>query len=204
MEKFNFRLSEDNLLDLYLAKEGIKPASTIRIVPVGSADLSTFDEKKDALKRKINYLKEIFDREGIYFESEENEDEDSLSFVTQFPISKTKEGLENLLSAKGDVEYGLALGYPSEAVEKYSESTGNGKRFHEQLVNARKEGYKVPTYFAYLTHIPEFDERTKQITESSKEQAINYQTYVRKNNPKLASLIEKRYEQGLNIHKEFD
>ena len=115
-----------------------------------------------------------------------------------FEVGKDKESLDKLVVAKTDKEIGLALGYPTEAAEAFGKKingeTRNGHYCEVALIKAQEKGIEIPTWLAYISHVPEeLDLVNRNISESSRELGKKYQDFIKKNNPKLAKGVEQDF-----------
>ena len=93
--------------------------------------------------------------------------------------------------ARNDYELGNALGYPSDAVLRYSELTSQGKppalAYLYNMITAVETGVQLPSWLAYIDHVPsEYNLRKGRVAQSSEEYARIAMEYTVKNNYQLA------------------
>ena len=93
--------------------------------------------------------------------------------------------------ARNDYELGHALGYPYDAVLRYSELTSEGKppalAYLYNMITAVENGVQLPSWLAYVDHIPSvYNLKKGKIAESSEEYARIGMEYTIKGNYQLA------------------
>ncbi len=93
--------------------------------------------------------------------------------------------------AHNDYELGFALGYPHDAVLRYSELTSQGKppalAYQHDMVIAIENGVQLPSWLAYIDHVPSgYNLRKGRVAESSMEHARIAMEYTVKDNYQLA------------------
>lgn len=122
----------------------------------------------------------------------------AVSEDTHFYVGSDDEKLEKLVSAESDEEFGLALGFPVEAVNAFGKVIDGERRIGTyesvSLAKAKKAGIELPNWLAYLSFVPEkLDLINGDVSESSQELGERYRDFVRTNNPKLARKVEKDF-----------
>jgi hypothetical protein len=207
-------------LNVYLVSRDLKPAATIEMRPaipmyrpfaeeefdydlqdnvmVLSPDfLRAFDS--DLVRRKIQYCHR---NEDQLFSHNMHDDDDNfveniLMKGVSFFIGSTAENLSRLREAQSDLETGLALGYPLEAVQAYNTRQKGGQRdahFFMALVKARLAQIQIPDWLAYISHAPEqLDLVSGDVSPSSKALGERYMDHVRRHNPTLATKVESNF-----------
>ncbi len=217
MEIFTQGIDINSEMNLYLVVNKLKPASLILLNPCyfnkGYEDIKIergqmFHEKSYIkLKSKdVAQFREAIDKLSIFYHQGKielssfaywNSGVVQIEQVT-FKVGKNKESLDKLVIAKTDEEIGLALGYPIEAVNAFGKNingeTRNGGYYTIALINSKEKGIEIPTWLAYISHVPEeLDLVNRNISESSRELSKKYQDFIKKNNPKLAERVEQYF-----------
>lgn len=137
------------------------------------------------------------ERKGLSAEDNFHDEKNQFVIVnSRFFVGTNEQTLERLLNATNYRDRDLALGYPVDAADAFYERVEQNKEsFLVTLIKARQAGIELPSWLAYLTHIPTGINLAKgQISSSSAEQAIMYQNFVRKHNPELAEAVEDYFE----------
>ncbi len=127
MERFAqmpFLNHQDRAL-MILTMQGVKPASLIGLQHRASSKIVTAEE----FTKRIRAIEECLEYSGLLYEKEieeilEEDNETVFATSIDFAIAQTNEVLQFLCGAveSGDKkQLGLALGYPSSAVEEFSE-----------------------------------------------------------------------------------
>ncbi len=125
-----------------------------------------------------------------------------------FHIGKDEESLKRLTEAfsredkyskKWHDDVGLAFGYPKDATDAFSNVIDGvirtGLYMSVCMAEAKKAGIELPTWLAYISHIPEqLDIVANDVSHSSMELGKKYQTFVREHNPVLAERVEEHFK----------
>ena len=188
--------------NLYLVANGLKPASFIIY------DALYFDREKIS-QREISRFEKFIGMNGVFFKSDcikpflsvyKNEKGEHFKErdILGISIGKDEESLDKLVNAKTSVEIGLALGYPVEAVDAFGKIINGEKRdgiyLVKSLIRAKKERMQIPTWLAYIGHIPEeLDFVNNTVSKTSIELGERYKEFVRTNNPELAGRVERSF-----------
>jgi hypothetical protein len=111
--------------------------------------------------------------------------------------AKDKEHLDKLITARTDKDIGLALGFPKEAIAAYNEVVAGERRDGQyaevSLAKAKQAGLQLPTWLAYINHVPEkLDLMNSDVSETSRALGNKYQTFVRSTND-LARRVEEQF-----------
>ncbi len=165
----------DNELNFYLVAEGLKPAAWLL--------------NKNRADYKV--IGPSFSQLGLPWKKMD----EGGSFI----IGKDKKSFKKILKAlekKSDKEIGLAFGYPEDTVRYYRRVVDGELRdaisVKVDLARAREAGMELPTWLAYIHHIPARLDLVKgNVSESSMSIGKRYQHYVRENNPPLAERVEQ-------------
>lgn len=125
-----------------------------------------------------------------------------------FHIGKDEESLNRLTAAfssenkygkKWHEDVGLALGYPEAAADAFLYVIDGIHRtgFYMTvcMAEAKKAGIELPTWLAYISHVPEqLDLVNNDVSPSSMELGEKYQSFVREHNPVLANRVEEHFK----------
>ncbi len=196
-----------NHLTLYLVANGLVPAGFIsfNLEKVNSSKVLLNDGQVTARKERNRIKKILTDELGLYAEfsgihisSKFSMAKKSTRVGLEFSVSKDRYYNRNHMYAKDDYEFGKASGFPLVAVLRYCE-TVNEKRWIWQTVTEMigpkiKENPKAHLEKAYLLWVPEgVDRDTGDLSPASRELCLSYMDFVRKNNPKLAEIVENDF-----------
>ena len=141
-----------------------------------------------SIRRHRESFEDIITTAGLEFHAEQNR------IKTHYAIAHDQQALQTYLNAKTRYERGLALGYPEDACEKFQNEKNSHWYLRDQITLAIRNGYPLPTWLAYISHIPsELNIMTAKIAQSSERQGSSYQTHIRKNKPSLGRLIEEQF-----------
>lgn len=93
--------------------------------------------------------------------------------------------------ARNDYELGSALGYPDDAVLRYSQLTSQGKppalAYLYNMITAVEKGVQLPSWLAYVDHVPsEYNLMRGRVAQSSEERARRAMEYTVRGNYQLA------------------
>lgn len=203
MREFPALLSVGAELELYLTIHGLKPASSIGTSsPLYCEQRNVFRVNNDSLNDLRSWM--------LGFDNVRYEEHEQVSYGNTietnelvkvighiFWVGSNHQNLERLLKARSQkdiIDFGLALGYPFDAVYEFQfRKSSNKEPFIVSLIKAKRRGIELSSWLAYLTHIPAGD-IVNGISSFSQEQANQYQAFVRKCNPQLAELVEKDFE----------
>ena len=174
------RASEE--LDLFLTIHGLKPASLIEVLAT--------KEAKTYIEQYLSTHAPTWQWLEDYHPYSGGTAERNAATVSVYGVGKNRQALEALANAHNFRDHGFAFGYPEDAVEAYC----NGARgaYLVELARARKAGVEIPSWVAYLTHVPaHLDIVGNRTSASSEQQARSYQALTRTLHPRLASRVEK-------------
>ncbi len=211
-------------LNLYLVISGFKPATMIDFDPItlissglefvtevigeykGTASFRVKKEHEENIRQFMEGLGVKFDiKEERYYQAiveEDGTEHDISNYGYKVTLGKNQQSLERLLGAKTDQAIGLAYGYPLSAVKAFGKlidcERRDGTYYKVNLGKAKQSGIEIPTWLAYISHVPEqLDLVGSNISESSKRLGERYQRYVRKTNPDLAARVEATLQEGI-------
>ncbi len=203
-------------LNLYLVVCGLKPASLVTLDPLNfdegydirrKENMSYNEEPDMRLKPEhINQFRKFLEDLGVPYHQNGTENWQTYNESGKpiqaesilFQVGKDKSSLERLLNAKNDGEIGLVLGFPVEAVKAYGKMIDgeirDGQYAQISLAKAKQAGLELPTWLAYINHIPEdLDLVGGNVSETSQALGKKYQAFVRENNPELAKRVEQHF-----------
>ena len=207
----------EDTLNLYLVANALKPACLVTLNPlyfdVGynlgkngdtifiyeESNIKLKPEHIEQFKMYLNKLNVVYHQDKI--ENWQTYNVNGKPIIVErilFQVGKDSYCLERLLNARNDEEIGLSLGYPLDAVKAYGKMI-NGERRDGQyvivsLAKARQAGLELPTWLAYISHVPKYLDLVKgRVSETSKALGKKYQKFVRVNNPDLAKRIEEHF-----------
>ncbi len=207
-------------LNIYLVANGLKPATLITLdalhfdrdynIKKDKGFIFIYEEADIKLKQEdVKQFREFLDRLNVTYYQKKNENWQSYNVNGRpinverilFYVGRDSCSLERLLNAKNDDEMGLALGYPLEDVKAYGKEIDGEKRDGQYvqvcLAKAKRNGLKLPTWLAYISHVPkDLDLINGKVSETSKALGEKYQAFVRDNNPKLAKRVEQNFLNG--------
>jgi len=214
-------LSTDGELNLYLVANSLKPSTMIDLSTRSSKLHNSRVTKEEYLDGKVRYvtlrfnsdvvddLKSLLDESDVVYVSWEQESvsevssegiktEQQIGYNHMFDVGSNRLDLERLLSAKTDEEIGLALGFPTEAVEAFEKVIDGERRdgTYDSIskAKAKQVGLELPTWLAYICFVPEnLDLVNGNVSPSSKALGERYQNFVRENNPELAARVEQNF-----------
>jgi len=175
-------------LEIYLTQIGLKPACLLgRCLTkkgIVRKDRVSFPEEGRELLKNIG--KPFCERANIYHGE----------MMLNFYVGRNEKFLDRLVNANTDPELGLALGYPLDATESFLKSIEGEVRTWEYVYNQIRKtigtNIPIPDWIAYISHVPAyFDLVNGIVSESSKMQGEFYESYVRRNNPRLAERVLK-------------
>ncbi len=191
-------------LNLYLISNGLVPAGYINFHLEGVSDSPVrFNDGHAAAQRERKRIKDILtkqlglcaDLSGVDIRSKFNMGQKKYYVSIEFSVSTDKYDNRDHLYAKNTDEFGIASGFPLPAVLRFCEKV-NGKYWIWDTVKGligpqiRKDP-KSHLEKAYLMWVPEgVDSDTGELSPASKELCVSYMDFVRKNNPKLAKIVE--------------
>lgn len=102
---------------------------------------------------------------------------------------------------------GITLGYPKNTVNSFINKFPGSIWSHQQMIdilsNRIMEGKKIPTFFAYLLHVPEaiIDQNGVIYPDTpSKEHALVYYRHIRNSSSALSNEIEREF--GIKLAKQ--
>lgn len=129
-------------------------------------------------------------------------DDESLNRLTEAGkklLEARRDGASQEIQAKLDEWVGLAYGYPKEAAWAFRKVIDGEKRdggyLMGSMVEARDANVKIPTWMAYISHIPEqLDFVNGRVSPSSEALGEKYQSFVRKYAPELARRLDESIE----------
>lgn len=184
-------------LNLYLVANGFKPATTIVVKHF-------YGYEPGAESEIVLQYRDTFDRMGLKYEERLDEfvitdnGKEIKSATLGFDVGKCQENLDALRNAKTSEEVGLAYGYPKEAAEAFQKvidgEPRDGQYFQISLAKAKEAGIDIPSWLAYISHVPEqLNLVGGDVSVSSKELGERYQSFVRTHNPTLAERVEKTF-----------
>ena len=108
--------------------------------------------------------------------------------------------LKRLVNAQDVVQTGLALGYPDDAVFEFEKQGIKARKNYEARLQLIKDsGIQLPSWMAYLDHIPVVGLSGNEVCSSSRQLAERYQYFVRAENPSLAERIEALFQECANL-----
>lgn len=153
--------------DLYLAAAGIKPVALQR--RLAREDLRTL--KRLGMKTDITYA--MYPNLEVTF------------------VGRSRAGVSLASHALNDYELGHALGYPGDAVLRYSQLTSQGKppalAYQHDIIMALENGVQLPSWLAYVNHVPsEYNLKKGRVAQSSEEHARIAMEYTVRDNYRLA------------------
>ncbi len=151
--------------DLYLTAAGIKPVTLQRRF----SDLHAL--KRFGMETDITYV--MYPNLEVTF------------------VGRSRADVSLASHAHNDHELGLALGYPNDAILKYSELTSQGKppalAYQHDIIMAIENGVQLPSWLAYVDHVPSgYNLKKGRVAESSEEHARIAMEYTVKGNYQLA------------------
>ncbi len=199
LEKF-IKIKDE--LNLFLVSEGIKPAAKIRL------NLNFHGRRFENSEVYQREFEKILKSLGIPYRFNEKDEEKTISVY----VAKDERNLKVLLhakNAKSDNDLGRAYGYPEEAIRLFDKiedgKMGSGQYLDIALSKAKREKVGIPTWLAYISHVPEkLDIVEGKISRSSKELGESYMKFVRKYNPGLAKRIEQNFHEKKIIATKWD
>ncbi len=146
-----------------------------------------YEERKDYIE-----CDDYVERKDLSADHNLGEEKKIVAVNSTFFVGTNERTLERLLNATNYRDLGLALGYPVDAVDAFYERVKQNKEsFLVTLIKAKQAGIELPSWLAYLTHVPTgIDLVRGRISPASEEQAIKYKDFVREHNPKLAEAVE--------------
>ncbi len=194
-------------LTLYLIANEFVPAGFISFnLRRVSASKVLINDGQAMARRERTCIKKILEDQlglhaefsGVYISSKFCLAKKKTSVGVEFSVSKDKYYNRNHMYAKNDYEFGRASGFPLAAVLQYNEKVnGNAWVWHnvEKLIEKEiRKGPKAHLEKAYLLWVPEGVNRdTGELSPASRELCVKYMGFVRKNNPKLAGIVEKAF-----------
>lgn len=188
-------LSVQEELDLFLTIRGVKPACSVEIDRgknpgalgcfVAAVQLGYYLLNEDVFFRYG--FKTSFYGEGFHY---------------NFKVGSTRCCLALLTLSRGNIETGIALGYPQEAIDSYQKVIDGVRRdtgyLHFWLSLARQAEVDIPTWLAYISFIPErLDLDGGDVSQTSRELGELYQAFVRRENPSLAGRVEADFQERI-------
>lgn len=201
----------DDKLDIYLVSNRLKPASLVSIWQKDSKEALILNNGKKQQPLGIFHL--LFQNGCLAYDREARSLLHNMAEL-QYRVNPANnasnchlyvadcgDNLARLIQAEetgADEEWGIAFGYPLEAVQAYGKLI-NGERRDATymdvcLAKAKQAGMKLPLWLAYLSFIPEqLDIVGNNVSASSRALGEKYQAFVRKNNPSLAEEVEKYF-----------
>ena len=209
-------------LDLYLVENGLKPAALITldtaqfdegfgISRVGDKREIITDDDLELSDSTITQFDNYLTRRGFVYQTLgrgskpiTNERGKKLSAdYSHLAVARNQEDLEKLVLAYNNINQdeasvGDALGFPRDATEAFNKEIDGEKRNGDyctiSLAKAIQAGIKLPTWLAYMGHVPgQLDLVNDDVSASSREQSERYQAFVREHNPDLARRVEEHF-----------
>ena len=186
-------------LNLYLVMEDLKPATLVSCVSY---------ERTEDNPRLIGFLTST--RTPYSEQRTENEERTmrglevigkKVRHIYTLFIGTTEAKRDRLKNAGDDhKEFGLALGYPEDAVDAFCSSRKKpGTYMHYQICKAADEGTPIPLWLAYVHHIPqEFNLKRNIVPPLTKALATTYQQHVRRSHPDLAERFEAWFREDIS------
>ncbi|MBI2146508.1 hypothetical protein HYU22_04155 [Candidatus Woesearchaeota archaeon] len=154
--------------DLYLVSRGVKPACDFALCYSGHKEQG--EDSPEELEEKLASIQEWFDTFSLIYQRIPA----PLTSHQMFRFGKDRQALQKLLEAQTDLEFGLAYGYPEEAVRAYSEGKVDAFTYRNALKAAVNSGKKLPLWLAYLNFVPDkFDVVNDDFSSSSREMGGN-------------------------------
>jgi hypothetical protein len=217
-------------LNLYLVLNGLKPATHLHLDPTyingkkhiertdSEGILKVFTEEINLTKEEIQEFRKTLLLHNILYNKREDciiiIEPNALGTRTKaqgeaYFVAKDKPALERLVKSWtdfNDYERGLALGYP-EMASKYfkQEFNGNfvdGGYWIDSIKNAIKTNTNIPTWLGYLSHVPiKINIVTNTYSKESEEQGKLYESFVRENNPWLATKVDAKFKVQIAAQK---
>lgn len=215
----NLQIPVDDIIEIYLTQNGLKPASCFDIL-VGM-EQDGIEGTLCSLREKINSIVagmglrfkagitrpevKIKPKGSLFWKKIRN-----VKLIYALSLNNDNLGrLVSVMSSGGSIddpeyktEYGLALGYPSEAVHAFN-TIRDGIRINGTyklmcLAKAKKAGIEIPSWLAYTTYVVEdLDIVNGRVSESSKLLGEKYQAFTRQHNPELAQAVESEFNRML-------
>jgi len=196
-------------LDLFLTIYGVKPAALVEFHPFPfNLQGYCLEEGTNPSDLKQRFEPEVIERfqrelscEGLVYDFgqvtqvSEEVGEEILEYESiEVKVAKDLRNLERLSKANSDFQIGLALGYPRSSVRAFRKRPINFGIVEGNVIEAHKVGMQIPTWLAYLSHVPRrIDLTVGIVSEPDRRLGILYQDTVREHNPELAKRIEEYF-----------
>lgn len=207
----------DTFYDIYLVQKGLKPAANFR-VDVGREREGIY-ETADNLRDRIDLIlgqmnmKSKSETQRSYIEISCEGSPDSVVFTNinlDYLTSMTGENLDRLISADSlnqgmglhtkefYIKFGLALGYPSEAVNMFASLIHmniSPAAYNEAcIIEATQKGVEIPAWLAYLPYeLGAMDIADETFCGSSRQLGERYMGFVREDCPAIANRLEEDF-----------
>lgn len=204
-------ISPDDKLDIYLVSNRLKPASLVSIWQKDPKEALILNGEKE--EEPLGIFNLLFQNGCLAYDREARSLLHNMAELQyrvnpannasncHLYVADCSDNLARLIQAEEidrDEQWGIAFGYPLEAVQAYDKIINRERRnatyMDVCLAKAKQAGMKLPLWLAYLSFIPEqMDIVGNNVSAPSKALGEKYQAFVRKNNPQLAEEVEKYF-----------